>query len=140
MARMLYLNERLWFSSTLTLPTLIASAFSRAISSSKGAIILHGPHHSAQKSTTTGLSLCMTSRSKFDSSRLMAVELLSIALGKISPNLNNQNDGRTGEHRPAGRHRNCIHHRIPLGFLRRRHRNWSDLGCNLWHRNERLRL
>src|SRR5213595_2130554 len=61
MARMLYLNERLWFSSTLTLATLIASAFSRAISSSKGAIILHGPHHSAQKSTSTGLSLCSTS-------------------------------------------------------------------------------
>ena len=30
---------------------------SAAISSRMGAIILHGPHHSAQKSTTTGLSL-----------------------------------------------------------------------------------
>src|SRR5438105_15276318 len=114
MARMLYLNERLWFSSTLTLATLIASAFSRAISSSKGDIILHEPLHSAQKSTTTGLSLCITSRSKFDSSRLMAAEL-SIALGKISPNLNNQNKARNAEQHPADRHR------TPLTFLRRRH-------------------
>ena len=33
------------------------SAFSFAISSKSGAIILQGPHHSAQKSTITGLSL-----------------------------------------------------------------------------------
>src|SRR6266699_2118118 len=75
MARMLYLNERLWFSSTLTLAILIAPAFSRAISSSSGAIILQGPHHSAQKSTITGLLLWVTSRSKLDSSTLIVVEL-----------------------------------------------------------------
>src|SRR5436309_8769069 len=61
---MLYLNERLWFSSTFTFATLTAPAFSRATSSSSGAIILHGPHHSAQKSTITGLSSCVSSRSK----------------------------------------------------------------------------
>jgi hypothetical protein len=37
-----------------TLPTLMASPFSRAISSMSGAINLQGPHHSAQKSTRTG--------------------------------------------------------------------------------------
>src|SRR3954467_14317617 len=37
------------------------SRCSAAISSSTGATILHGPHHSAQKSTSTGLSLPRTS-------------------------------------------------------------------------------
>src|SRR5262249_29689555 len=66
-ARMLYLDERLWLSSTFTLAIFTAPAFSRAISSSSGLIILHGPHHSAQKSTIIGLSSCVSSRSKFDS-------------------------------------------------------------------------
>src|SRR5260370_407244 len=94
MARMLYLNERLWLWSTFTFATFTASAFSRAISSSSGAINLHGPHHSAQKSTSTGLSV-LISRSKFDSSRLIVPEF-SMALGKIIPNLENQNRGRNG--------------------------------------------
>src|SRR5204863_155037 len=64
---MLNLKERFWFSSMFTLPTLMASPFSRAISSMSGAINLQGPHHSAQKSTRTGFSLLFTSRSKFDS-------------------------------------------------------------------------
>src|SRR5688500_12816161 len=41
-------------SSTFSLPTFTFPACSVAISSSTGAIILHGPHHSAQKSTMTG--------------------------------------------------------------------------------------
>src|SRR5215475_3457103 len=41
--------------------TVIFSACSEAISSSTGATILQGPHHSAQKSTRTGLSLARTS-------------------------------------------------------------------------------
>src|SRR3712207_2926037 len=45
----------------LSLTTSILSLFSAAISSSTGATILQGPHHSAQKSTSTGLSLCRTS-------------------------------------------------------------------------------
>src|SRR4051812_25312913 len=45
----------------LTLTTCSFSLCSPAISSSTGATILHGPHHSAQKSTSTGLSLCSTS-------------------------------------------------------------------------------
>src|SRR5207248_2309924 len=38
MARMLNLKDRLWFSSTFTLPTLTEPAFSRAISSISGAV------------------------------------------------------------------------------------------------------
>src|SRR5882762_9497900 len=102
-ARILYLSERLWFSSTLTFATFTASAFSRAISSSSGAIILQGPHHSAQKSTITGLPSCVTSRSKLDSSSLITEEL-SIGLRKISPNLNNQNHGRNTKQQPQHRH------------------------------------
>src|SRR5437870_2700157 len=44
-----------------SLATVILSACSPAISSRTGATILHGPHHSAQKSTMTGLSLVSTS-------------------------------------------------------------------------------
>src|SRR5437899_1556588 len=73
-ARMLYLVERLWFWSTLTFATLTESAFSFAISSKSGAIILQGPHHSAQKSTITGLSLFVTSFSKLDSFRSIVAE------------------------------------------------------------------
>src|SRR5207247_10139713 len=96
----LYLKERLLFSSTLTFATLNVPTFSRAISSSSGAIILHGPHHSAQKSTMTGLSCRVTSRSKLDSLRLIIVEL-SMALRKVSPNLNKQNQGRNTEEYPT---------------------------------------
>src|SRR6266436_8144297 len=99
MALMLYLSERDWFSSTLTFATLTEPAFSRAISSSSGEIILQGPHHSAQKSTTTGLSWCVTSRSKLDSLILIIVEF-SMALRKIRPNLNNQNQSGKAEQYP----------------------------------------
>src|SRR4051794_15857244 len=47
----------------LTLAIVILSPCSEAISSSTGATILQGPHHSAQKSTRTGLSLPRTSTS-----------------------------------------------------------------------------
>ncbi len=39
----------------LTLPIFTLPSYSAASSSSTGAIILQGPHHSAQKSTTTGV-------------------------------------------------------------------------------------
>src|SRR3954453_8051802 len=48
----------------LSLTTSSLSLCSPAISSRTGATILHGPHHSAQKSTSTGLSLCSTSLAK----------------------------------------------------------------------------
>src|SRR5207253_3465981 len=41
-------------SSTLSLTILTLSPIAPEISSSAGAIMRHGPHHSAQKSTTTG--------------------------------------------------------------------------------------
>src|SRR6202035_5044867 len=42
------------FSSTLSLTILTLPLSDLEISSSAGAIMRHGPHHSAQKSTTTG--------------------------------------------------------------------------------------
>src|SRR3954454_22374361 len=51
----------------LSLAIVSLSLCSAAISSSTGATILHGPHHSAQKSTSTGLSLPRTSLAKLAS-------------------------------------------------------------------------
>src|SRR6185295_15322312 len=58
------------FSSTLSFTILTLSPIVPAISSRAGAIIRHGPHHSAQKSTTTGLVDFSTSTSKFASDTL----------------------------------------------------------------------
>ena len=49
-----YLGGNWVFSSTLTLAIVIRPSYSSAISSRIGAKALHGPHHSAQKSTKTG--------------------------------------------------------------------------------------
>src|SRR5664280_810269 len=54
------------FSSTLSLPTVMAS-FSSASSFSTGSIMRHGPHQGAQKSSTNGLELEVTVASKFAS-------------------------------------------------------------------------
>src|SRR5260370_32862326 len=61
----LYFAAVLGLSSTLSLTifTLPESAPS-ASSSSAGAIVRHGPHHSAQKSTTTGSAAFSTFASK----------------------------------------------------------------------------
>jgi hypothetical protein len=48
------------FSSTLSLTMVNLSPCAAAISSRIGATILHGPHHSAQKSTRTGVLLVST--------------------------------------------------------------------------------
>src|SRR5579862_7400882 len=55
----------------------ILPACSAAISSRTGAIILHGPHHSAQKSTSTGTSAALTCSSNVLSSRATIVSLIS---------------------------------------------------------------
>src|SRR3954447_6492802 len=47
-------RARSGFSSTLSLPMRSLPACSVAISLRIGSIILHGPHHSAQKATMTG--------------------------------------------------------------------------------------
>ena len=53
--------------STSTLPTLATPAISVATWSMMGEIILQGPHHVAQKSTSTGTGEPTTSASKFAS-------------------------------------------------------------------------
>src|SRR6478735_6616317 len=55
------------FSSTFILKKVILSPWEPAISSRIGATWRHGPHHSAQKSTRTGLSDLRTSASKLSS-------------------------------------------------------------------------
>src|SRR3981081_4470939 len=57
-------------SSTLSLKIFPLSPSEPAISSSAGAIILQGPHHSAQKSTTTGPVALSTWASKYASETL----------------------------------------------------------------------
>src|SRR5688572_17559534 len=63
MPRTLYLGGVDGFSSMFILRTVTLSLRSAAMSSSAGAICLHGPHHSAQKSTSTGLEALRTSES-----------------------------------------------------------------------------
>src|SRR5260370_30027221 len=53
----------LW--SVFSLPTLTLPAYCSASLSMVGPSIRQGPHHTAQKSTRTGLSLCTTSFSQF---------------------------------------------------------------------------
>src|ERR1700682_6135706 len=74
-----YLDAVCGFSSTLSL-TILTLPLSEpaAISSSAGAIIRHGPHHSAQKSTTTAPVAFNTSDSK------SASETLPTAMGITS--------------------------------------------------------
>src|SRR5262245_56547615 len=55
------------FSSVLTFTTVIFSPYCSLISSRIGETCRHGPHHGAQKSTTTGRSLWSTSASKLSS-------------------------------------------------------------------------
>src|SRR5690349_21616485 len=59
------------FSSVLSLAMVSLSPCSAAMASRAGAICRHGPHHSAQKSTRTGLSLCRTFSSKSASVTVM---------------------------------------------------------------------
>src|SRR6185295_9702598 len=54
MPRMLYFGGVFGFSSMLSLTTRSLSLYWVAMVSRIGAIILHGPHHSAQKSSSTG--------------------------------------------------------------------------------------
>ena len=60
-------EEILGLESTSNFPTFNLSEYSSLIFSTEGAIILQGPHHSAQKSTNTGKSDFTTSSSKFES-------------------------------------------------------------------------
>jgi hypothetical protein len=64
------------FWSMLNLAILILPANSSAIYSITGAIILQGPHHSAQKSTKTGRSEPRTSASKESSETVKILSLM----------------------------------------------------------------
>src|SRR5262252_3108535 len=64
---------------SLTILTLPSSSL--AISSSAGAICRQGPHHSAQKSTTTGVDDFKTSAAKV-SSETVAVAMYLLLLGR----------------------------------------------------------
>src|SRR5215813_1770246 len=72
-----YLAAVCGFSSTLSLTIFTLPLSVPAISSSAGAIIRQGPHHSAQKSTTTGPVAFNTSDSKVVS------ETLPTAMGEF---------------------------------------------------------
>src|SRR5438067_2822701 len=66
----------------LSLATVTLSPSSPAISSSAGAIIRHGPHHSAQKSTSTGPSAPNTSVAKFWSVTVL-VAMAAVLLNRL---------------------------------------------------------
>src|SRR6266516_1092294 len=73
-------------SSTLSLAIRSLPLCSEAISSSVGAIILQGPHHSAQKSTSTGVSAPPTVSSKVLSERYVMsapTGVLSARVGRV---------------------------------------------------------
>src|SRR5690606_13366017 len=73
---------RLW--STLTLATFTLPAYSSASWSRAGAIIRHGPHHSAQKSTSTGSDDCRTAVSKSASPTCMTLSLTELTPAGIA--------------------------------------------------------
>src|SRR5215510_6027965 len=73
---------------------------SRAISSSAGAIILHGPHHSAQKSTSTGPAALSTSVSNEASLTWMVWEWVVVAVAAVIPVFLAWVAGPEGDRRP----------------------------------------
>ena len=72
-------------SSTLTLPTFIFPSYSPAISAIIGASMRHGPHHDAQKSTSTGMSQVVSSLKLSLVSVISIINSLSLVhpVGKI---------------------------------------------------------
>src|SRR4029078_11562356 len=73
-----YFDATHGFSSTLSFTILTLSPMVPAISSSAGAIMRQGAHHSAQKSTTTGPVALSTSASK------LASDTLPTAMGHLA--------------------------------------------------------
>src|ERR671927_1533911 len=69
----------------LSLAMVSLSPCSAAISSSTGATILHGPHHSAQKSTSTGLSLPSTSLAKLASVTVLVLPAMVVLSVVVTP-------------------------------------------------------
>src|SRR5262245_42535983 len=86
-----YLAAVCGFSSTLSLTIFTLPLSVPAISSRAGAIIRQGPHHSAQKSTTTGPVAFNTSDSKVASETLpTAMGLTSLLLVEAKRSLGRQ--------------------------------------------------
>ncbi len=75
MLKMLYRIASCWFSSVLTFATLILSLCLSPKDSTTGETSRQGPHHGAQKSTSTGFSALRTSDSKVDSSTAVGTML-----------------------------------------------------------------
>src|SRR6266699_935591 len=68
------------FASTSNLPTVTLPSFSCAICSTMGAIILHGPHHVAQKSTNTTPWVLSTSFLKVASVKTTGFDIVMLLL------------------------------------------------------------
>src|SRR5437868_3061699 len=77
-------------ASTSTFTTLTRPSNSPARSSTMGAIILHGEHHDAQKSTSTGTSASRTSALKFASVTCWAWAMV-FSLRRVSTQFNANN-------------------------------------------------
>src|SRR5690606_23211317 len=75
-----YFIARSGFSSTFSFRMVILSGFSAWISSRTGATMRQGPHHSAQKSTSTGPSAFRTSCSN-------VAEVVALAVMSFSPSV-----------------------------------------------------
>src|SRR6202023_3093632 len=82
MPRILNFGGVAGLSSMLSLAIRILSLYWSAISSRMGAIILQGPHHSAQKSSNTGFSDLSTSLSNVAS---LVWTILGLLTGEIPP-------------------------------------------------------
>src|SRR6266481_6519096 len=79
-----YFEAVFGLSSTFSLTILTLSPIAPEISSSAGAIMRQGPHHSAQKSTTTGPVALSTSASKSASETLpTAIWVTSFGFAKM---------------------------------------------------------
>src|SRR6266567_4751643 len=89
-----------------TLTSLSSSGRSSAIRSRTGETAWHGPHHSAQKSTITGLSLWMTSCSKVVSVTALAMRILSLRsrVYQIYATLKRRRQFLPSRGRPSGLH------------------------------------
>src|SRR3712207_7813309 len=81
----------------LSLAIVSLSPCSEAISSRTGATILHGPHHSAQKSTRTGLSLPRTSSAKVASVTVTVLPAMGRSPSRSAGPRRLQPDGRRSE-------------------------------------------
>ena len=89
-----YFEAVFGLSSTLSFTILTLSPIAPEISSSAGAIMRQGPHHSAQKSTTTGPVALSTSASKSASETLPTAMGVPRSVGKQGADENRARDDR----------------------------------------------